>query len=138
MGAASGAAKGGYVFYENAPNGVQIILIGTGTEVQLAFDAAQKLVAEGIGVRVVSLPSWELFEQQPESYRRRVLPSRSRRLAIEAGTTFGWERWVGNDKTRGDVIGINRFGASAPYQRVYQELGLTVDAVVARAKELIG
>ena len=138
MGAASGAAKGGYVFYENAPNGVQIILIGTGTEVQLAFDAAQKLVAEGIGVRVVSLPSWELFEQQPESYRRRVLPSRSRRLAIEAGTTFGWERWVGNDKARGDVIGINRFGASAPYQRVYQELGLTVDAVVARAKELIG
>lgn len=138
MSPASGAAKGGYVLYENAPSGVQIILIGTGSEVQLAFDAAQKLVAEGIGVRVVSLPSWEIFEKQSDTYRRRVLPGRVRKLAIEAGTTFGWERWVGNDKSRGDVIGIDRFGASAPYQRVYQELGLTVDAVVARAKELIG
>ncbi|MFN8443659.1 MAG: transketolase [Caldilineaceae bacterium] len=138
MGAAGGAAKGGYIFYENAPNGVQIILIGTGTEVQLAYDAAQKLVAEGIGVRVVSLPSWELFQKQSETYQRRILPGRVRKLAVEAGTTFGWERWVGNDKARGDVIGIDQFGASAPYQQVYQELGLTVDAVVARAKTLIG
>ncbi len=137
MNDASGAAKGGYILYENAPNGVQIILISSGTEVAIAFEAAQKLATEGVGVRVVSLPSWELFAKQSETYKRRVLPGRVRKLAIEAGTTFGWERWVGNDKSRGDVIGIDRFGASAPYQRIYRELGLTMEAVVVRAKELI-
>lgn len=137
LGAAEELLKGGYVFYEYAPNGLQVVLIGTGSEVQIAYDAAKQLAAEGIGVRVVSLPSWELFQAQPADYQAAVLPPDLPKVAIEAAATFGWERWVGNDPRRGVVIGIDRFGASAPYQRIYKEFGLTVERVVDVAKQLI-
>lgn len=137
LGAAEELLKGGYVFYEYAPNGLQVVLIGTGSEVQIAYDAAKQLAAEGIGVRVVSLPSWELFQAQPADYQAAVLPPDLPKVAIEAAATFGWERWVGNDPRRGVVIGIDRFGTSAPYQRIYKEFGLTVERVVDVAKQLI-
>ncbi|MFN2203153.1 MAG: transketolase [Caldilineaceae bacterium] len=134
---AEGLAKGGYVMYESAGNALDIIIVATGSEVEIAYGAAQALEAEGIGVRVVSLPCWELFEQQSEAYREEVLPAGVPKLAIEAGVPFGWERWVGNDKRMGDIMGVTRFGASAPYKRVYEELGLTVDEAVKRAKALV-
>ncbi|MEJ5248320.1 MAG: transketolase [Caldilinea sp.] len=137
LGAAEGLLKGGYVFYEHAPNGLQVVLIGTGSEVQIAYDAARRLANEGVGVRVVSLPCWELFQAQPADYRAAVLPPDLPKVAVEAAATFGWERWVGNDPRKGAIIGIDRFGASAPYQRIYQELGLTVESVVEAAKRLI-
>jgi transketolase len=136
MGAASGVARGGYTFYEQTPNGLDLILVATGSEIEIAYNAAQKLAAEGMGVRVVSLASWELFAKQPLSYQRRVLPLRVRKIAIEAGTSFGWERWVGNDPARSAIIAIDRFGASAPFQKLYQEFGLTVEHVIAKAKQL--
>lgn len=137
LGAAEELLKGGYVFYEHAPNGLQVVLIGTGSEVQIAYDAARQLAAEGVGVRVVSLPSWELFQAQPADYRAAVLPPDLPKVAIEAAATFGWERWVGNDPRRGVIIGVDRFGASAPYQRIYKEFGLTVERVVDVARRLI-
>ena len=136
LGTAAELARGGYVLYESGGD-LQVLLIGTGSEVEIAFDAAKILAGEGIGVRVVSLPSWELFAQQDEAYRQQVLPPDVPKLAIEAGVTYGWERWVGNDKRTGDVMGIDRFGASAPYQRIYQEFGLTVEEAVSRAKALL-
>jgi transketolase len=137
LGAIDGVARGGYIFYEHAPHGLDIVLIATGSEVEIVYDAAKQLAGEDVGVRVVSLPSWELFEQQPAAYRSEVLPPGVRRLAMEAASPFGWERWVGNDKSRGDVIAIDHFGASAPYQRLYQEFGLTVDHVVAKVKAML-
>jgi len=137
LGAAEELLKGGYVFYEHAPSGLQVVLIGTGSEVQIAYDAARQLAAEGVGVRVVSLPSWELFQAQPADYRAAVLPPDLPKVAIEAAATFGWERWVGNDPRRGVIIGVDRFGASAPYQRIYKEFGLTVERVVDVARQLI-
>jgi transketolase len=137
LGAAEGLLQGGYVFYEHAPGGLQIVLIGTGSELDIAYTAARQLAAEGIGVRVVSLPSFELFARQDSAYRASVLPAGVPRLAIEAATTFGWERWVGDDPAQGAVIGIDRFGASAPYQRIYQEFGLTVERTVELAKGLL-
>ena len=137
LGAAEGVLKGGYVFYENAPAGLHLILIATGSELDIAYNAAKQLAAGGMGVRVVSLPSWELFAKQDAGYRHSVLPQGPARLSIEAGTTFGWERWVGNDPHMSASIGIDHFGASAPFQRLYQEFGLTVDNVVATAKALL-
>jgi transketolase len=99
--------------------------------------AAQQLAAEGVGVRVVSLASWELFARQSDAYRQEVLPPDTPKLAIEAAATFGWERWVGNDKSQGDIIGIDHFGASAPYQRIYQGFGLTTEHLVERARLLL-
>lgn len=137
LGAAENLHRGGYVFYEHAPNGLQVVLIGTGSELDIAYNAGKQLAGEGVGVRVVSLPSWELFQAQPAEYRASVLPAGVAKVAVEAATTFGWERWVGNDPTKCAVIGIERFGASAPYQRVYKEFGITVESVVAAAKKLI-
>ena len=137
MGAADGVQKGGYVLFERADDGLQVILIGTGSEVDIAYQAALKLADAGIGVRVVSLPSWELFEQQDEAYRAAVLPPNVPKVSVEAATTFGWARWVGNDPRKGIAIGIDHFGASAPFQRLYQEFGLTVDNVIATAQRLI-
>ncbi len=109
----------------------EIILMASGSEVSLILEAAQKLADEGKGVRVVSFPSWELFEKQDEAYRESVLPKNIQlRLAVEAGTTLGWERYAGS------VIGIERFGASAPYKVIFEKLGFTVENVVKRAKEL--
>ena len=137
LGSAEGVLQGGYVFYENAPNGLDIVLIGSGSEVEIAYDAAKQLVAEGVGVRVVSLPSFELFAAQGDDYIESVLGAGVPKVAVEAGVTFGWDRWVGNDPATSAVIGLDRFGASGPYQRVYEEFGITAEAVVAKAKELV-
>jgi transketolase len=110
----------------------EIILIASGSEVSLIFEAAQKLADEGKGVRVVSFPSWQLFEKQDQAYRESVFPkSIQKRLAVEAGAGLGWERYAGS------VISIERYGASAPYKDIFKNLGFTVDNVVARAKELL-
>ena len=100
------------------------------------MEAAEKLQEKGVSVRVVSMPSWELFERQREVYRDQVLPpSVSARVAIEAGIPQGWHRYVGN---RGEVIGIDHFGASAPYKIVYEKFGITADRVVEKALRLLG
>jgi transketolase len=131
---AEGVSRGAYILAD-AEN-PQLILMASGSEVDLVLQARQILAAEGIRVRVVSMPSWELFEAQPESYRHTVLPPAVRaRVAVEAGVTMGWERYVGLE---GEVIGLDRFGASAPSQVLAQEFGFTVEAVVARAKAYLG
>jgi len=137
LGAADGVLKGGYVFYESAPKGLQLVIIATGSELDIAYNAAKQLAAAGVGVRVVSLPSWEIFEKQEAGYRQSVIPEGTAKLSIEAATTFGWARWVGNDPRKSASIGIDHFGASAPFQRLYQEFGLTVENVVATAKTLL-
>src|SRR5690606_22343172 len=113
--------KGGYVFYENAPSGLQIVLIGTGSELDIVYKAALQLAGEGVGVRVVSLPSFELFQAQPADYRAAVLLPGVPKVSLEAGTTFGWEHWVGNVPAVGTATGIDHLGASGPFQRVYAE-----------------
>ena len=133
--AADGLLRGAYVLTE-APNGKpDIILIATGSEVSLIVAASQKLAENKINVRVVSMPSWELFEAQPRSYRDSVLPPSLRaRLAVEAGATQGWCKYVGDE---GDVIGVDRFGASAPGKVMMREYGFTVDHVYERAMKLV-
>ncbi|MBD2778838.1 transketolase [Iningainema tapete] len=130
-----GVAKGGYTVFdsEGTPD---IILIGTGSELHLCVQAAEKLSAEGKKVRVVSLVSWELFEEQPEDYRESVLPkSVTKRLAVEAASSFGWCRYLGNE---GAMISVDRFGASAPGPVIMEKFGYTVDNVLTRAKQLLG
>ncbi len=126
-------ARGGYVIAEASGAGApQVILIGTGSEVSLCLQAREALEAEGVRTRVVSLPSFELFEAQPEAYRESVLPRGVQaRVTVEAGATLGWERYAGD---RGETLGLDRFGASAPGDVVLRELGFTADAVVAAAK----
>ncbi len=133
---AAGLRRGAYVLAD-APGGVpELVLIGTGSELQLVVAAQTALAKDGIRARVVSMPSWELFSTEPTEYRETVLPRTiARRLAVEAGATFGWERWVGS---AGAVVGIDRFGASAPGDTVMRELGFTVDHVVSRARALLG
>jgi transketolase len=129
-----GVEKGGYVLADSDGT-PQVILISSGSEVHIAHDAYKRLAEEGIRVRVVSLPSWELFDQQNDAYRESVLPSSvTARVSIEAGVTLGWERYIGS---KGIAIGLNHFGASAPYERIYQEFGLTADAVVKAAKKVL-
>ncbi len=128
-----GVEKGAYavVECEGTPD---LILIGTGSEVSLCVKAAEKLSASGKKVRVVSMPSWELFEEQDEAYRESVLPKAvTKRLAVEAGCSFGWERYVGSE---GDTISIDRFGVSAPGGIAMEKFGYTVDNVVAKAEAL--
>src|SRR3989475_3438306 len=134
---ANGRRLGGYVPPGPPPPGkAAIILLASGSEVTLALGAHERLAGEGIAARVVSLPSMELFARQPQEYRDAVLPPAvPARLAVEAAAPQPWYRWVGD---HGAVLGIERFGASAPYQRIYQELGLTVENVVRKAMELLG
>ena len=114
----------------------EAILIGTGSELQLALAAGKTLAAEGIRVRVVSLPSWELFDRQPQAYRDEILPPGVRaRVAVEAGIPLGWEHYVGLE---GAIVGIDHFGASAPYQILYEKFGVTAEAVAAAARRLLG
>jgi len=135
FGAASGVAQGAYVLAESSKQPTKLILMATGSELGLAMDARTKLEGEGIGTRVVSIPSWELFDRQPASYRESVLPGSLRaRLAIEAGAGLGWKRYVGD---AGDSISLDRFGASAPGDVVMRELGYSVENVVRRAKALL-
>jgi transketolase len=132
---AAGLHRGGYVLAD-APSGTpQVILLATGSEVDIALGAREQLVREGIATRVVSLPCLEYFSAQPPEYRDQVLPPIvTRRIAIEAAAPQSWWRWVGE---RGVIVGLDHFGASAPYQRIYKEFGLTVERVVAEAKALV-
>ncbi len=133
---ASGVARGAYVLAD-APGGKpEVILIATGSEVSLAAQAHERLMAEGVRSRVVSMPSWDIFEREARAYRDSVLPPDVQaRVAIEQASTFGWERYVGRD---GRVVGMHTFGASAPLKALQQEFGFTVDHVVATARELLG
>jgi transketolase len=125
-------SKGGYVLEEVA--NPQLVLIGTGSEVSLAQSAAKLLAAEGIRARVVSLPSWRIFDEQSAEYKASVLPAAVPKLAVEAGATLGWWKYVG---TGGDVVGLDRFGASAPGPIAMKELGFSPENVAARAKKLL-
>ncbi|RKH29220.1 transketolase [Corallococcus praedator] len=132
---ASGLSQGAYILQEAEGGKPDVILIGTGTEVALVIEAAEKLKAEGVKARVVSMPSWELFEQQPAEYQERVLPAAlTARVAVEKGAAFGWERWVGHI---GSVVGMRSFGASAPIKALQQKFGFTVENVVKEAHATI-
>lgn len=131
---AEGVGRGAYVLADGKAR-PDVILIGTGSEVQLLLEARSQLANQGISARVVSMPSWDLFAEQPPDYQERVLPRDVKaRLAVEAASPFGWCRWVGDT---GDVIGIDRFGSSAPGKENFQHYGFTVDNVVERAKALL-
>jgi transketolase len=133
---AEGLLRGAYVMADPTDKKIDVILIATGSEVSVAVEARAQLAAEGIGARVVSLPSWELFERQPREYRDAVLPpSITARVAIEAGVAQGWLKYVGE---RGEVISMGRYGASAPYQVLMEKFGFTAANVVARVRALIG
>jgi transketolase len=132
---ATGLHRGGYVLADAPAGPPQLILLATGSEVEIALGAHAQLVREGIASRVVSLPCLEYFAAQPAAYRDQVLPPTvTRRIAIEAAAPQSWWRWVGE---RGVIVGLDHFGASAPYQRIYKEFGLTVERVVAEAKALV-
>jgi transketolase len=131
---AAGLQRGGYVLWE-MKSPPDVVLIGTGSEVHIALEAGRLLEQHGVAARVVSLPSWELFEKQPPEYRDEVLPPAvTRRISIEAASPLGWERYVGPE---GVIIGVNRFGASAPGEVIYQHLGLTPQRVVDEAQRLL-
>jgi transketolase len=130
-----GVAKGAYII-SDSDSTPDLILMGTGGELPLCVEAAKQLTAEGKKVRVVSMPSWELFEAQDEAYKESVLPKTvTKRLAVEAASSFGWCRYLGNE---GDMVSIDRFGASAPGGVCLEKFGYTVDNVVAKAKALLG
>jgi transketolase len=135
--ATSKVTRGAYILPPFGAEGgaPDIVLVATGSEVHLALAAREQLVEEGILARVVSMPSWELFDAQPEAYRIAVFPPGVPRLAIEAGVTTAWARYVGD---RGGVIGLDRFGASAPYKVLFDELGFTLENVVNQARALVG
>jgi transketolase len=133
LGAAAGVARGGYVLREAEGGKPDCILIGTGSEVQTCLDAAAILAGQGVRARVVSLPSWDLFEAQDAAYRESVLPAAvTARVACEAACGFGWERWIG---TRGRFVGMRGFGASGPAPALYEHFGITPQAVAAAARE---
>jgi transketolase len=135
MGDATGLFKGAYILLDADRVYPDVILLATGSEVQLAVEAHAKLAEQGIAARVVSMPSWELFAQQSEEYRDAVLPPTVKaRVAIEAAVPMGWERWVGS---QGVVIGLDHFGVSSPYKTIFQHFGFTTDNVVLRALETI-
>lgn len=132
---ADGVRKGGYVLADAQQGNPELILIATGSEVSVALEAWEKLSAESIATRVVSLPSWEIFDEQSAEYRESVLPAAVKsRLAIEAASPLGWERYTG---ASGDIIGMTSFGASAPVDDVMKHFGFTADNVITRAKELL-
>ncbi|RJR16460.1 MAG: transketolase [Nitrospiraceae bacterium] len=132
---ASGLAKGAYILADAEDGKPDLLLIASGSEVSLCIDASEQLKSEGIKVRVVSMPSWELFEKQSQEYRDSViLPTVSARIAVEQGATLGWERYVGDN---GQIIGMHTFGASAPFKDLQKKFGFTSDKVVAAAKVLV-
>lgn len=132
---ADGLNKGAYVLKDFGKGDPELILIASGSEVDLTLKAASALAEDGANVRVVSFPSWELFAKQDQTYRDTVLPPEiKKRLAVEAGTTFGWERWVGDN---GKIIGIDTFGASAPGDIVMEKFGFTLENVLKQAKSLL-
>jgi transketolase len=125
-----GVHRGAYVL-RDADGVADVVLIGTGSEVAVAVEAAELLAADGVAVRVVSMPCWELFEVQADDYRERVLPAGVPRVSVEAATTFGWARWADAS------VGIDRFGASAPGAVALANLGITAEHVVDRARRLL-
>ena len=135
MGSAAGLRRGGYILWEAEPGAPDVILIATGSEVVIALEAGSKLIADGIRARVVSLPSWELFDGQPLAYRQEVLPANVKaRVAVEAGIKLGWEHYVGME---GAVVGMEGFGASAPANVLYEKFGVTSTRVVETVKKLL-
>jgi transketolase len=132
---ASGLARGAYVMAHAAGRTPQVILIATGSEVELCIEAYERLAAENIPARVVSMPSWELFERQDESYRREVLPPDiASRVTVEAGAVLGWDRYAGPS---GTIIGMHRFGGSAPGPALMKKFGFVPDKILQAAKEQI-
>jgi len=132
---ASNTQKGAYILADSDRETPDVILMATGSEVQIAMQARELLAEDGIEARVVSMPSWELFRAQDESYKQRVLPDEvTARVSIEAAATFGWKEWVGS---AGTSIGIDHFGASAPYEEIYEEFGLTPQRMAEEAKKLL-
>ncbi len=129
-----GVSRGGYVLAEAEQGSPEIILIGTGSEVHLVMAAQEALHKQGVKARVVSMPSWELWDEQSEAYKEQVLPRDVPKLAVEAGITQGWRDYVGDS---GDVIGLDRYGASGPGKVVYEKLGFSVENVVERALALL-
>jgi len=128
---ADGVAEGAYIVHDVAHGNPDVVLIGTGSELQLCLEAARLLAGEGIGARVVSMPCWELFEDADPGYQEEVLPLDLPIIAVEAGVTLGWERWAD------DVIGIDRFGTSAPGDQVLTRFGFTAENVAERAREIV-
>jgi len=133
---AVGVEKGAYVLADLGGGKPDLILMASGSELYLIVEAGIKLAASGVNIRLVSFPSWELFAAQDEDYRESVLPvAIERRIAIEAGVSQGWERWVG---TRGKILAIDHFGASAPYKTIYQAFGLSIENLIVLAEQLAG
>jgi transketolase len=131
---AEGLHQGAYILSEAAGNKPDVVLIASGSEVQIALEAAEMIKTEGPAVRVVSMPSWELFNAQPAEYRRQILPPAVKaKIAIEAGSPQGWHRYVGEF---GHIIALDHFGASAPYKILYEKFGLTANRVVEKALEI--
>jgi transketolase len=135
-GVIEGVARGAYIKAEAEGGIPEVILLSTGSEISLVMQARDELAKSGIKARVVSMPSWELFKRQDQGYRDQVLPPAIKaRVAIEAGSPMGWREWVGDS---GRIIALDRFGASAPYETIYQKLGITSEAVIAAARVLLG
>jgi transketolase len=133
FGSAEGVAQGGYVLAEASGGVPEVILIGTGSEVQIAVAAREVLEADGVPTRVVSLPCWEWFADQDRSYREQVLPPTVRaRVSVEAGVALGWREFVGD---AGRIVSLDHYGASAAYSVLYEKFGITADAVVTAARE---
>jgi transketolase len=133
---ADGLARGAYILADLGGGTPDVILMATGSELELIVDAGRSLTAEGIRVRLVSFPSWDLFEKQDAAYKEMVLPRRiTARLAVEAGVGQGWEKYTGSE---GQMITLTRFGAAAPYKKIFEELGFTSANVAAVARKMIG
>ncbi len=135
FGAADGLYRGAYILSDDNADNPDLILIASGSEVQIAIEAAQNIREKGAAIRVVSMPSWELFDQQSEAYRKQILPEEIKaRVAIEAGSSQGWHRYVGS---RGRVITLDHFGASAPSKILFEKFGVTADRVIEAAYDLL-
>jgi len=134
--AASGVERGAYVLWQTGVGAPDVTILATGSEVQLALDAAAALGERDLNARVVSMPCWELFELQDQSYQDEVLPADgSPRIAVEAGVSLGWQRWVGNSDS---IVGVDDYGASAPAGTLFEKLGITVEKVVECATRALG
>jgi len=134
FGPAEGVECGAYTLAETHPS-PDLILMASGSEVQLIMEAYETLAREQVRVRIVSMPSWEVFERQSKEYRESILPKAvTKRIAVEAGSPMGWHKYVGDG---GDILGIETFGASAPYERLFEEFGLTTSHVLSRARLLL-
>ncbi|MFC1487955.1 transketolase C-terminal domain-containing protein, partial [Thermoproteota archaeon] len=129
-----GVPRGAYILSTSKKGKTDLIIMATGSEVHLALAAKNQLKKKGINTMVVSMPSWELFEEQSEEYKKNVFPSNIPKIALEAGIPLGWHKYVGLE---GDIIGLNRFGASAPGQVVYEKLGFNLKNIMKHALELL-